>query len=778
MGLGSPGRSETVGHGPDVSTVECPHCGTLVEGSGTLYCCAGCETAAAIIHGAGLARYYEERDALPPRPDRSSVRWDTVPLTVRGDGTCEVALSIDGLRCASCVWVTERVLEKTPGVLAATVSYATGRAKVRWDPAQTGLGRVAGRIAALGYRPRLEAASGHRDRDLLMRLGVSAFAMANVMMFSAALYAGWFGTMDARFVALFQWLSLALATPVAVWGAAPFFTGAWSGLRHGVLHMDLPIALAVAVLWGHGVLGTVAGFDTYLDSLTMLVTLLLAGRVLESGGRRRAAEAATSLAATVPTTARRVTPTSLEIVSSAELRPGDLVDVGIGEELPADGRVVGGEGRIRRALLTGESEPVAASAGDEVWAGTVLTEGAIRVEVSVPSGETMVQRMADELKRAADRSLAPGAGDRLAPWFTAVTLITAAATFTAWYSFSSLGTAVTTTVAVLVVACPCALALARPLSASAGLGAAARRGVLFRSGNALLTAATVDLVALDKTGTVTEGSSEVVRASDGALRIAAGLERFSRHPIAAAIVREAVRRGLALPTATQVKEEAGVGIEGIVDGTRWRIRRGRPGVILLERVNGTESWEIEYGDRLRAGSPHAIEALRGLGVEVVMLTGDEAGPAGRIAAECSHLDTQYGLTPEAKAERIREWRDAGRRVLFAGDGLNDGPALVEADVAVAMGSGATSSILAADAVFGVDSLEPLASALRVSKTCVDSVQRNQRWSIAYNLAAVAAAAAGYVNPLVAAILMPLSSGAVMFGAWRIEGRVRRSETAA
>mgnify|MGYP002624354403 CR=1 FL=1 len=220
MGRGSLGRPETVGHAPTVSPVECPHCGTLGEGSGTLYCCAGCETAAAIIHGAGLARYYEERDALPPRPDRSSVRWDSVPATVRGDGTCEVALSIDGLRCASCVWVTERVLEKTPGVLAATVSYATGRAKVRWDPTQTGLGRVAGRIAALGYRPRLEAARAHRDRDLLMRLGVSAFAMANVMMFSAALYAGWFGTMDARFVTLFQWLSLALATPVAVWCSA------------------------------------------------------------------------------------------------------------------------------------------------------------------------------------------------------------------------------------------------------------------------------------------------------------------------------------------------------------------------------------------------------------------------------------------------------------------------------------------------------------------------------------------------------------------------------
>ena len=375
----------------------------------------------------------------------------------------------------------------------------------------------------------------------------------------------------------------------------------------------------------------------------MLVTLLLAGRVLESGGRRRSAEAATSLAATVPMTARRVTPTSLEVVASADLRPGDLVDIGAGEEIPADGHVVGGAGRVQRALLTGESEPVAAAPGDEVWAGTVLTEGAMRVEVSVPSGETMVQRMADELRRAADRGVKAGAVDRIAPWFTAATLFVAAATGTVWFLVAGPGVAVTTTVAVLVVACPCALALARPLSAAAGLGAAARRGVLFRSGDAVLAAADIDIVALDKTGTVTEGSSEVVRASDGSLRIAAGLERFSRHPLASAIVREAIRRGLALPAATNVHEQPGTGIEGDIDGTRWRIRAGRPGALVLERVEGAEAWEIEYGDRLRSGSPHAIDELESLGADVVILTGDRYEPTSRVTAACADVTVLTSL---------------------------------------------------------------------------------------------------------------------------------------
>lgn len=754
----------------------CAHCGTLVEGRGILFCCAGCEMAAAIIRGAGLERYYVEREALPPRPEPIRTEWDAGPVTSRDDGTCEIALTIDGLRCASCVWVTERVLERTEGVLDATVSYATGRAYVRWDPERTGLGRIVGRVAALGYRPRMLSSGNRRDDDLLMRLGVSAFAMANVMMFSAALYAGWFGTMDARFVTLFQWLSLVLATPVAIWCAAPFFAGAWSGLRHGVLHMDLPIALAIAVLWGHGVVGTMAGFDTYLDSLTMLVTLLLAGRLLESGGRRRSAEAATSLAATVPATARRVTPTSLEVVPSETLRPGDLVDVGAGEEIPADGRIAGGTGRVRRALLTGESAPVEAREGDEVWAGTVLVDGALRVEVAVPSAETLVRRMADQLRRSADRGVTAGVSDRIAPWFTAATLAVAGVTWVGWYAAAGVGVAVTTTVAVLVVACPCALALSRPLAAAAGLGAAARRGVLFRSGDAVLATADIDLVALDKTGTITEGTSEIIRATNGALRVAAGIERFSRHPLASAIVREAIRRGLALPAARDVQERPGVGIEGIVDESRWRIRSGRPGALILERVEGHESWEIEYGDRLRSGSRRAIETLRDLGVEVVMLTGDRQTPADQVAAACAEVAVLSELDPAGKASRLREWRQEGRCVLFAGDGLNDGPALAEADVAVAMGAGATSSILAADAVIAVESIEPLAAAVRVSRECRRAVRRSQIRSIAYNVGAVGAAAAGLVNPLVAALLMPLSSGAVLFEAWQIEGRVRRGET--
>ena len=755
------------------SASRCPHCGIAVEGPEDHFCCAGCEMADAIIRGAGLERYYLEREAFAPRPEPLSGGWDALPVEERPDGLCEIRLAIDGLRCASCVWVAENVLQRTTGVEEATVSYATGRATLRWDPSKVRLGELAGRIAGLGYRPRLLGEESRPDRDLLLKLGVAAFAAANVMMYAAAVYAGWFGGMEERFAALFRWMS---ATPVALWSATPFYAGAWSGLRNGVLHMDVPIAIAVVILYLHGAVGTFLGVDGYLDSMTMLVALLLAGRLLESRGRRRAAEAAVTLAATVPAMARRLVPGSVESVPSAELAPGDRVVAGAGEELPADGVVAAGEGSLRVALLTGESAPIQVGPGDKVWAGTVVVDGALTIEVTEAAEETVIHRMAEELRAAADRGTKPSSTDRIAPWFTAATLVVASGTFVAWWILAGVGAALTTSVAVLVVACPCALALSRPLAAAAGLGAAARRGLLFRSADALLELARVDLVALDKTGTVTAGALDVVGAGDDDLRVAAGLERYSVHPVALAIVREAAARMIPLPSADDVREEAGVGISGVVDGHRWRIRSGGAGVVVLEGDDGHRGL-IRLGDAVRPDSAQAVASLRSLGADVALLTGDHPDAAARIAAGAGIFDVHARVNPAEKAAWVRARRDEGRCVLFAGDGLNDGPALAMADVGVAMGTGAASSILTADGVLAAGSIAPLATGIVASRACRRAIRWNQIRSIAYNVSAVSAAAVGLVNPLVAAVLMPLSSALVVWGASRVEKAVSRAESA-
>jgi cation transport ATPase len=382
--------------------------------------------------------------------------------------------------------------------------------------------------------------------------------------------------------------------------------------------------------------------------------------------------------------------------------------------------------------------------------------------------------MADQLRFSADRGVKPSFTDRIAPWFTGATLVVAGLTFGGWFLAAGFEKAILTFVAVLVVACPCALALSRPLAAAAGLGAAARRGLLFRSGDALLELGRVELVALDKTGTVTAGDLVVVEATDEALRIASGLERFSAHPIGRAITRSAVERGIPLPVATEVREEAGFGIRGKVDGVEWEIRSGGSGRVVMEREGG-EGWTLLLGDRVRDDSRQAVEGLKALGREVVLLTGDVQEVADRMAAEAGIETSLASLVPEEKARWIRARRDEGRKVLFAGDGLNDGPGLAQADVGVAMGTGAASSILVADGVISVPSLRPLLAGFRAGQAAQRSIRQNQTRSIVYNVGAVTVAAARLVNPLVAALLMPLSSGMVIWGASRVEKHVSRGE---
>lgn len=730
--------------------------------------------AAAIIRGAGLDRYYEERSEFAPRPGPVREGWDSVPVDTLADGTAEVRLVVDGLRCASCVWVTEHLLQATPGVQEATVSYATGRANLRWDPDTVDLGVLAGKIAALGYRPRLLGEEGRPDRGLLIRLGVAVFCAMNIMMLSVPLYLGWITSLEPRYESLFRWASLLLATPVALWCAEPFFSGAFQGLKNRVLHMDLPIAIAITVLYAHGLIATIVGADTYLDSLAMLVALLLAGRMLEGRGRRRAAEAALSLAASVPATVRRRTETGVETVPADALVPGELIDVGAGEEFAVDGTVVEGEGSVRMALITGEAEPVAIGVGGEVVAGSTLMDGTLTVRVELVGSETTLQRMAAELRTAADRPVRLTSTDRIAPWFTGATLLVASLTAAGWLWAGDSSTALSATVAVLVVACPCALALSRPLAAAAGLGAAARRGLMFRSADGLLELDEVQTVALDKTGTVTQGELTVVSADDEVIRLAAGLERFSMHPIARAIVAEAVERGIPLPKGEDVREEAGRGISGRVDGRVWRLAAGCPGEVVLHSNDG-EVGRIALGDAVRPDSAEAVGLLVERGLDVVLLTGDHEVVAHRIAAQSGIPGVEARVDPEGKADWVRTRQKAGTRVAFAGDGLNDGPALAAADVGIAMGTGAASSVLVADGVISSWSLMPLAAGFRAASSASRAIRRNQIRSIGYNIVAVSAAAAGLINPLIAAILMPASSAMVIWGASRVEASVESGQ---
>jgi Cu2+-exporting ATPase len=763
-----------------VDTLHCRHCGAPMEGTtggeaAAAYCCGGCEAAAAIIAGAGLDAYYALRTAAAPRPEPQLGAWERLPVTGEGD-RCVVRFAVDGTRCASCTWVIEQVLARTPGVAHAHVSYATGRAAVVFDPAQVPVAEVARRVVALGYSVRpAEAAAREVDRDLLVRLGVSAFASMNLMLLAASVYAGWADGMDEKYLVLHRWTMFALATPVATWCAEPFVRGAIVGLRHRVLGLDVPVALGVGVLYAQGAWATVTGHEAWFDSLGMLVTLLLGGRLLEARGRRRAQEAAERLSSNLPRTVRRWNGTGLDDVPLDEIRLGDRLPLGAGVEVPVDGTVDEGQGSVRMALVTGESEPVPVGPGAALVAGAVVVDGAFTVRATAVGGETLMERMAAELRQATDReAVVSGPGDRIAPWFTAATLVVAATTFGVLAGTADLGTATERTVAVLIVACPCALALAQPLAIAAGLGAAARRGLLVRSGASLLDLGQVERVALDKTGTLTTGAPSVVSAADDALRWAAGVERYSVHPVARAIVAEATARGIPLPAAHDVVEIAGRGIRGVVGGRAVSVSAGQAEGVAVT-VDGEPVGCIVVRDALRPDARRAVAALSALVARVDLLTGDRPEVAVRIGAEAGISAVDAGVDPLGKAAWVRAREAAGERVLFVGDGLNDGPALVAARVGVAMGSGVATAIVAADAVVPHPSLAPVVAGIRIGRATHAVMRGNFARSLVYNVVAVGAAAAGWVNPLVAAILMPVSSLLVVWGASTVERRVRRIE---
>ncbi|MFT7520098.1 MAG: Cu2+-exporting ATPase, partial [Kiritimatiellia bacterium] len=638
----------------------CPHCGTAVEGSVDRYCCGGCEVAAEIIAGAGLERYYRERSEYAPRPDRGATDWSTLSTTTLDDGSCEASFRVDGLRCASCTWLTEHVLERTEGVQQAQVSYGSGRATVRFDPDQVQLSQLCERVSALGYSPRPTDAPDQGDRSLLVRLGLAAFVAINVMAMSASLYLGWIEGMHESYAQLFRWAQLLLVAPAVTWAAGPFFSGAWQGIKRGVAHMDLPIAVAVAVLFVHGAVSTVLHVDAYLDSLSMLIALLLAGRFLEARGRKRAMEAASALAARLPSRARMICDGGVVDVAVQDLEVGDHIEVGSGEEVAADGVVTNGTAMVQMALITGEAEPIEIEQGQRVVAGALVQQGALTICVQAVGARTVGARMAEQLSNAEDRS-EPTAADRLAPWFVGGTLVVAVLCMVVWTWFSSFDVALGVTVAVLVTACPCALGLSGPLANAAGLAASARRGVVLGNANALRALANVDVVALDKTGTLTAGTPQVVQANDAVLRLAAGLERHSAHPVARAILHEAMVRGIPLPLGQGIQEQAGVGIEGMVDEHKHRIRSEGPGRVVVQRLDG-ERWSaignIQLRDVRREDAARAVDGLANLGIEATLLTGDRIEVAEAIG-RAAHVPTIHAsMLPEDKVSWVQSRQDA------------------------------------------------------------------------------------------------------------------------
>jgi Cu2+-exporting ATPase len=760
----------------------CAHCGEIVRRDAALFtgerafCCNGCLTIAALVAEHGWDEFYATRDGFSPRPEDTTNAGKAAAEALQSDvktdsdGACELAFRVDGTKCASCVWLVEKALSSQPGVQSAQVSYGNSVARLKWSPGTDSLATILGVVERLGYRPVPLTAEKVADRSLLTRLGIAAFCAGNVMTLSIAIYAGWLDGMDDRYMRLFEWLSLALTTPAVFYSAQPFFQRAFQGVRYGVLGMDVPIALAIAIMFGHGVISIFTGGHAYMDSLTMLIALLLGGRWVEETGRVRAEQAADAVSARMPSTARKVTPEGTVDVPASSLVAGDCIVIGLGGIVAADGVVISGRALADTSALTGEAEPVDMVAGTHVSAGSVIVDGEVDVRVDNAGEDTLLATMARRIAEGASGNrTVQRLNDRVAPAFTAITLLVAGATAVGWALYGGIGAALSPTVAVLVTACPCALALATPAALAVAMGAAGRRGAWVRDADAVLRLADIERVLLDKTGTLTEGERRVTGAPDLALQYAASLERGSSHPVAKAIRRANRERALPLLPASDVREVAGKGISGIIDGQSIAVVGDSTGVTVTR--DGVSLGHITLHDVMRAGV--AVDTQLPVPIEVV--SGDRSDAVRIAAATVGAAAWHAAMNPDQKLQLVIDKERASSGVMFIGDGVNDAAAIAEASVGIAMSSGTPAALLAADVVIFSESLRPIEALLRLGRITRSALAINAGISITYNVVAVSAAAAGLVNPLVAAILMPLSSAVVIVGALSIEWRMRHGD---
>ena len=801
----------------------CWHCGeplpeapvrARVAGAERALCCQGCRAAAEWIDQLGLGDYYRLRSAPAPRApergeaERSAAAWRRPELArhvVRDvDGRREAIVLVDGLRCSACVWLIERALGALPGVERVQVNAGARRARVVWDEARCSLARVVETLGRAGYRAlpldaaALDDARRRESRASLKRLVVAGFGAMQAMMYASALYLGAVDAMDASTRDLFRWLGFLVATPVVLYSARPFFAGAARALAARRLGMDVPVALAIALIYAASLVEALrGGAEVYFDSVGMFVFFLLVGRHLEMRARHRAGDLTDAFARLAPAFAERLRADgTLERVGAAELAPGDRVHVAEGAAVPADGALASAACRVDESLLSGESAPVPKRRGDALVAGSLVVDGPALLVVERVGADTVLAGIAALVARAqTERPRLAQAGERAAAGFVARVLALAALTAGGW-ALVDPARAFAATLAVLVVSCPCAFALAVPAAVTRALGVLARRGVLVVHPDAIERLADATHAVFDKTGTLTEArlalaGTEVLRAAapprrhDDAVRDAlawaAALARGSTHPAARAIA--AAADVAAAPRAAMLRAVAGGGLEGVVAGRRLRLGhaafalggRAAPAelddAVVLADADGPIA-AFRLAERLRADARAALDALAADGVAAEILSGDAPARVGAVAARLGVRAWRARQSPAAKLARLAELRRGGARVIAVGDGVNDAPVLAGADVAVGLAAGAELAQAASDVVLAGERLGALADARAVARETMAVLRQNQRWALAYNLCVVPFGALGFVPPWLAALGMSLSSLVVVLNALRI-GRARR-----
>jgi P-type Cu+ transporter len=707
---------------------------------------------------------------------------------------CRVELTIEGMTCTSCAARLEKQLNKLNGV-SASVNYANEQAAVSFDPRELSVEDLLHTVEAAGYHVSLpQEALGEEDpaRAYRLRLLVAvplSVLLALLAMVPALQFSGW------------AWVSLALATPVVFWCGWPFHRAAILNARHLVATMDTLISIGTLAAWGWSAVVLVAGIaeDTYFETAAVITALILVGRYLEARAKRRSGEAIRKLLALGAKEARVLRDGEEVLIPVERLRVGDVFVVRPGEKVATDGVVESGESAVDASMLTGEPVPVEVAGGDQVAGATINTSGRLVVRATRVGADTALAQIARLVTQAqSGKARVQRLADRVSGVFVPIVIGLSLLTLGGWLVFGGTAAqAFTAAVAVMIVACPCALGLATPTALMVGTGRGAELGILIKGPEILEQTKALTTIVLDKTGTVTEGRMEVAAlvpidgvTEDQLLQLAACAEDASEHPIARAISKHGHEQLGTLPAVERFSNLAGLGVQAQVDGhdvlvgrpaflSEWQVQlpdelvvaaaglEATGNSVVAVALDGAGVGLVAVADRVKPTSGEAVFELEQLGVEPVLLTGDNARAGTAVGRRVGIGRVLAGVLPDGKAQEIRRLQRAGEVVAMVGDGINDAPALAQADLGLAIGTGTDVAIEASDVTLVSGDLRAAADAIRLARRTLATIKGNLFWAFAYNVAAIPLAVAGILNPMIAAAAMSFSSVFVVSNSLRL-----------
>ncbi len=802
----------------------CFHCGLEVTSHNRIqanidqlrqnFCCSGCASVCQTIHQSGLGAFYEQQvsSILPvvdleyPLEFYDAEAFQQPFLEAAAEGEKIITLISDTIHCAACVWLIERAIGSLEGVNWVRANLTDKRIRISWQENQIQLSNIMQRLADLGYGAMpyeqniAEKLANQSNKAMLYKIGFAAFTMMNLLWISIAMYTG---ASDGKYHVYFQWLGFALATPTLFYSGFGFLKSAYIGLKNGAMNMDVPISIGALTTYFYSVY-VLLGFSTkgevYFDTVVNFIFVILIGRYLESSAKKSSISASSSLQQLQPKVALVIKEGGEIITPISAIKENDRVLIRPGERIPVDGYVLSGSSEADESLLSGESRPIAKQVGDEVFAGSVNAQGSLEISVSKTLKQSVLGKIVSLVENTQhNKSSMVCSIDKIIPYFVGVTIFLATVTFIYWYP-QDFDLALLSATSVLIITCPCAFGLATPMSIAVASGAAVKAKMLIKNSDALEVLDKIDWVVFDKTGTLTLGEFEVTQVESdiikevALLQIMASIEKHSEHPLAQAIIDKNAEKILSIEGFQSIP---GQGISASINGQTFKIGKldfvkGDSAVAshLLEKANNLELqgssciWcanqnEVlgfaALADQIKIDAQEAIKKLHQLGKQVSILSGDSQAVTQKVANSLGIKQVVAQALPEDKSAYIEQLQQQGHRVLMIGDGVNDAPALVQADTSMAIGSGSDVSVNHADVVLLKSTLSPILEMINLAKRTNQTIKQNITFALLYNALMVPLAMMAKVTPLFAAIVMPISSLIVIGNATRLRKGAKSSE---